>query len=385
MKIAKQIMALVAFTIVATPLIAAEDDIKALGQFQGILEGINQHRFTNVKSSIDKRELTACVSRGRVIDPQVLQILDENFWTLIEAVFTGGMPNADNDSVGELVQFTFQGGAGLAVVRYALPKYKYAYQAFELRHDSRGRLKIVDWLDYGLGQTFCQRLGDEMITIMPSKAATRKLLAAENPSDLQLFQVTEILKASRDKQPERFFEIYDDLDEHLRREEPIAKFAVVMAVTIKDDERFQTTMDIFVDIFSNDIDYALKLSDYFLATRKYEDAYASLQKFDGHFDVKEGTTPARLSALALALGKADDAEKYAVEATNDEPTLELGWWSLLRARVAANNFQGALVALTSLEDNFDLRLDEAKLRRDKFRGFTKLVESQEFKDWRAGR
>ena len=92
-----------------------------------------------------------------------------------------------------------------------------------------------------------------------------------------------------------------------------------------------------------------------------------------------------LSALALATGKAEDAEKFAVAATIDEPALELGWWSLLRARSAANDYDGALDALTYLEDHFSHRLDEAKLRRDKFRAFTNLVASQEFKDWRAGR
>ena len=89
--------------------------------------------------------------------------------------------------------------------------------------------------------------------------------------------------------------------------------------------------------------------------------------------------------LALAIGKPDDAEEFAVAATVNEPELELGWWSLLRARAAARNFAGALEALTYLEDNFDHRLDEAKLRRDKYRAFASLASSQEFKDWRAGR
>jgi len=89
--------------------------------------------------------------------------------------------------------------------------------------------------------------------------------------------------------------------------------------------------------------------------------------------------------MALATGKPIEAEKFAVEATTDEPTLELGWWSLLRVRSSTKNYEGSIEALTQLEDTFGQRLDEAKLRRDKFRGFTQLVGSQEFKDWRASR
>jgi hypothetical protein len=58
---------------------------------------------------------------------------------------------------------------------------------------------------------------------------------------------------------------------------------------------------------------------------------------------------------------------------------------LLRARAAAEDYRGALEPLQRLEDDFGHRLDESKLRRDRFRAFTGLAASQEFKDWRADR
>jgi hypothetical protein len=63
----------------------------------------------------------------------------------------------------------------------------------------------------------------------------------------------------------------------------------------------------------------------------------------------------------------------------------LGWWSPLRVRAQAQDHAGAIQALTYLEDNFGHRLDEAKLRRDRFQGFTTLAGSEEFKEWRAER
>ena len=58
---------------------------------------------------------------------------------------------------------------------------------------------------------------------------------------------------------------------------------------------------------------------------------------------------------------------------------------MLRVRSSVGNNAGAIEALTALEENFGQRLDEAKLRRDKHRGFAELVASQEFKEWRATR
>jgi tetratricopeptide (TPR) repeat protein len=270
-------------------------------------------------------------------------------------------------------------------VRFNQPNFEYAYQVFDLRHDSRSRLIIVDWFDTGLGQLFSAEIGEQLVMLMPTKATTRKQISIPSPSDLELFQLTEIFKASRDRQPARFFEIYDEFNEPLKREPLIAKYAVFMAVALKDTDRFQHALEIFADVFSQDPNFALMMSDFFIRAQSYEDSYVSLSRFHANFSIKEGAIPARLSALALALGKMEDAEKYAVEATEDEPSLELGWWSLLRARARAQDHAGALAPLAYLEDNFGHRLDEAKLRRDRFQGFATLVSSEEFKEWRAGR
>jgi len=228
-------------------------------------------------------------------------------------------------------------------------------------------------------------IAEELMVQMPTKPATRKTLSIPNPTDLQLFQVTELYKASRDQQPPRFFEIYDEFNEALKREPFIAKRAVSMAYMLKDSSRLVRALDIFLDVYSDQWSFALSTSDIYLALGAYERSYELLKRFQQDFAVNEGALPAKLSALALATGKLDDAEKFAVEATTDEPTLELVWWSLLRVRSSAENYAGSIDALTQLEDNFGHRLDEAKLRRDKFRGFAQLVASQEFKDWRASR
>jgi tetratricopeptide (TPR) repeat protein len=220
---------------------------------------------------------------------------------------------------------------------------------------------------------------------MPTKLATRKTISIQNPTDLQLFQVTEIYKASRDRQPPRFFEIYDQFSDALKREPFIAKYAVYMAHMLKDSGRLLRTLEIFGQVYSDQPNFTLMMSDLYIAMGAYERSYALLKIFQQNFAVNEGALPAKLSALALATGKPDEAEKFAVEATVDEPSLELGWWSLLRVRSSAENYEGAIEALTQLEDVFGNRLDEAKLRRDKFRGFIQLVDSQEFKDWRANR
>ena len=388
MKIAQQLTTLIllaALVILTTPVMAAEDDAKAFGQFQEVLEGINDKSFAQIQKTIDKTDMTNRVYSARAVANDVKQVFSANFWQFIENGFIMNLPELGSRSEAEVVDFEFQDGLGRAAVRFNLPQYAYAFQVFDLRHDGRGRLKIIDWFDSTTGQMFTAEVAEALTVLMPTKEATRRQISIESPSDLQLFQVTEIFKATRDMQPPRFFEIYDAFDEQLTREPFIARKAVIMAFLLEDVDRFERALDLFVDVYAGNSDFSLMASDMYMVIKAYDKSYASLQDFHENYSVEEGALPARLSALALALGKIEDAEKHAVEATVNEPLLELGWWALLRARSAAENNQGSIEVLVHLEDNFGHRLDEAKLRRDKYRGFTQLASSQDFKDWRASR
>ncbi len=385
MKIAKQIVTVVVLSVLATPLFAAEDDTKAFGQFQEFLQGVDQLSFEMIQDYLDQTDLTNRILSHQSVQPDVEEMFRGDFWNVIERGVLNVLPPQGSGVKGELIQFEFENGKGQACVRFRHPQHAYQFHRFELRQDRRGRLKIIDWFDSNKGLTFTAFMGEELLTAKPTKETTRKLLSINSPTDLQLFRATEIRKAIRDRQAPRFFEIYDEFDEQLKREPWIVKNAVNFAHGLKDMDRLAQAFTIFVDVFAEDPDMALLLSDFYLIVEDYEHAYASMQRFEQHFAVNEGALPAKLSALALATGKPEEAEKFAVKATTNEPSVELGWWSLLRARTAAKDYQGALEALTYLEDEFGHRLDAAKLRRDKFRAFTKLVDSQEFRDWRASR
>lgn len=388
MKMAKTLVttiALAILTVPATTLFAAEDDADALGQFKKIVEGMNQHSFEMIEEAIDQTDLTNRALSHHAVQADVEDMFRADFRNVVERGVMGGLPPAGSDIEADLISFYFQDGLGRAAVRFAYPGYTYRFKVYDLRHDRRGRLKIVDWYDSSRGQLFSAFLGEELLTAKPTKEATRKILSMNAPTDLQLFQATEILKAIRDRQAQRFFEIYDELGEQLKREPLIAKHAVISAQLVQDMGRFAAANEVFMDVYADDPDLALVMSDNHLIMQNYEDAYLALKRFEQNFPIEEGALPARMSALALAIQKPDEAEKFALLATANEPGFELGWWSLLRARTSAENYAGALLPLAHLEDDFGHHLDEAKLRRDKFRAFTLLAQSQEFEAWRAGR
>lgn len=385
MKIVKIVVSGLMIGLLTGPVFAADGDDEAFGQFQVILLAIDDRSFETFQKAIDKTDMRNRVLSAGQIDENVAQAFNADFWQFVESGFSENLPAPGSKAATKLVDFAFEDGVGKAAIRFTKPNFEYAYQIYDLRHDGRGRLKIVDWFNSGSGQMLSAEIAEELMVQMPTKAATRKTISIQNPTDLQLFQVTEIYKASRDMQPPRFFEIYDEFNDALKSEPFIAKYAVHMAYLLQDADRLVPALETFVNVYSDQPTYALTISDVYLAMGALEESYALLKVFQQNFAVNEGALPAKLSALALATGKPDDAETFAVEATTDEPTLELGWWSLLRVRSSVGNYAGAIEALTALEETFGHRLDEAKLRRDTHRGFTELVASQEFKEWRATR
>ena len=79
----------------------------------------------------------------------------------------------------------------------------------------------------------------------------------------------------------------------------------------------------------------------------------------------------------------DESVKHALRAIDAEPTLEVGWWSLLRARSRTKDYAGAIEALSRLEDDFGHVLDPQKLAKDRF--LRVLVRQQEYIDWNEAR
>ena len=92
---------------------------------------------------------------------------------------------------------------------------------------------------------------------------------------------------------------------------------------MQDPDRYESVMQIFLEIYERDPAYSMVFADYYLLVGMFESALGQLDVFRNRLQVEEGATPARMSAAALALGHDEKAEEYAVLATTAEPGLEL--------------------------------------------------------------
>ena len=362
----------------------ADEAEDARQEVELIVQAIQKRDHDAIQSVTDKTELGNRIYAVRAVNGEARQIFDSEFWELFDAFFWSSIPDKSVVRSIDLVQFEFSNGAGTAVVRLQFPGYRFSFFTLEVRNN-RGKTRIVDMHRLDLRLSLSVEMADYLASFMPDGQSTRALLTGVELSDADVFQVAELLKAYRDNNLERFYEIYGGLDQSLQQHELLARINILLAMRSNNVERLDEFMPKYLRLYGADERYLHMLADAFIESGDWLGAYDSLLAFKTRFALQEGGTSSQLSALALANGNIDAAETHAKEAIDLEPALELAWWSLLRAQVALGDFAGALEPLTHLEDNFGHRLDEASLRRDSYRAFTGLVASDEFKDWRADR
>jgi tetratricopeptide (TPR) repeat protein len=378
-------LAVVLFTAVMIPVSTmAQSNVDELRQqFDGIVRGLNENSFDRFNRAISKKDMLARIYGATPIESDVKQAFSKDFATSLQGLFVSSFPQSKNEILGTVVDFAFQGNEGRAVVRYAASGYRYSYHVYDLGLDSKGKLLILDWVDYFQGSRFSKQAAEGLVMAMPSKQATRSLLTGRTYDDGQLFQVGELFKAVRDNQPERFFQIFDGLDKALLKEPVLLRLNLQLAMVFPQSPRAGNAVRLIVESYPNEALYSLQLSNHYIQTGQFAEAIEVLTLLQGAMGLQDGATESLKAAAALALGNTADSERYALQATTLEPSLEVGWWSLLRARTRAGDFSGATVALARLEDDFGHSMDPATLRRDRF--LKVLAGKPEYADWRASR
>lgn len=347
-----------------------------------IVDDLNNGSFDRLVTAINENDMLDRIFGLRLIDQRVKRDFREDmkekneFPEFIEAAYKG---ESKDGMRARLLLVESRGDRGRAVVRFDMAHFQFNYIEYELKIGKWNRMYVVDWKDYLWGHQFSDRVGLSLVQGQPNKNAVRKLIDFPNVREQQVFQVMEVLKAARDYDFDRFFEIYDSLDVKLQRQRDVL-VAGLDATRIARKRRSQRKILISVaKHYPNDPLFALSLLDYYFPDKQFEKAYDSLIRMKKTLRIDDAVTNARLSSTTLVLGQLEGAIALAEKAIQQEPDLELAWWAALRARVAAENYVDAIVALEQLRTQFGHSLDPEALAKDP--SLKQFSRSDEYKSW----
>lgn len=351
-----------------------------------IVDDLNRGSFRKLVDAIDTDEMLEAIYGLRLIDQRMKRDFTEQMKQPEQ--FEGFIASQYQEEAAEgirarLLLVDSRGERGRAVVRFDMPYFQANYIEYDLKLRPGNDLQVLDWTDYGWGHRFTDRMGLAMIARQPNPNAARKLVDFPSVQEAQVFQLMEVLKATRDYKFDRYWQIVESMDEQLKRQRVVWKLGLDttrQARKRRDQRRVLESIDGY---FPEDVLFALPLLDYYFPDRQYQKAYDALVRVRDKLGVDDALTNARLSSALLVMDREDEALELAATATEQEPELELGWWSLFRAQVAAGEYAGAVTSLETLTGSFGHELEAETLAKDpELRGF---AASEAFRDWQQGR
>jgi hypothetical protein len=351
--------------------------------FTTIVESLNLGTFDLFASSINHEEFVDRILGLRLINQKLQRSFRDDMRTQFIGLVESGFVVSEDGVKATLLGVESRGDRGRAVVRFDLPDLQFGYHEYELMLDKKNRVIVVDWVDYLRGEGFTDGVGVSLVMALPNKQAVRKLIDYKNVKDSDLFQLTELLKAARDRRADRYIDIINGMTPDLQRQRIVVLTGVQLTKAIKSRRMMRTALMQMANHFPEEPLFSLMLLDYYVPSKMYEEAVAALRRTYKQFDFDDAAMEARLSAIILVMGNSADASALADRAVELEPGLELAWWSALRARVALSNFAGAVEALQQLEQQHGHSLGPDALERDK--SFSALLASNEYKAWVASR
>lgn len=381
-------LAAVALLVAAMPYASSAQDDRLRSQFAAVIQGLNDNTFGAFHDAVNERELTARIYGTRVIDDDAKRYLTSDFRGIVERSFVAAFPpprsedEAGGEILGTIVAFDADNGKARALVRFESRGFRYSYHAYDLALRSN-KVRIVDWFDFYQGAWFSESIGSALLRMVPTQASVASVLDVSSPSRGQLFQVGELLKAARDSNMQRFFQIRDGLEEALRTDPFVVSLNYEICRRLGDPARLQGAAGEIAQTFPGDARFSLSLAEYYVQRRRFGEALAEFERLEESLGHKDGVIESLKATAAMALGEFERAQALAVSATEAEPTLELGWWTLLRTHTAAQDYAGAVAAMTVLEERFGKLLIPQTLRRDRF--LKVLIDQPEYKEWRAAR
>ena len=345
-----------------------------------VVNDMNYGSFDRLVNAIDQKDMLDRIYGLRLIDPKIKKQFNDKLGYTWESLIKSDFSVPDDGIKATLLGVKSRGDRGRAVVRYDAEDFEFVYHEYDLRLDSRDRVVIIDWTNFVSGWKFSDSVGTQLVMGAPSDHAKRKLVDLKNMSTRELFQFGELLKAARDRKLDRYLEIRDGMSERMRNQRIVIELSVSVARAGRKKRAMSNALKIMAERYPDEPLYSLMLLDYYFPSRKYEEAFASLQRVSDRLDVEDAAMDARFSAAALVMGNTQDAAAYAERAIGREPSLELGWWSALNARAAMSDFGGSVTALQRLESEFEYKLGPDALKKNK--SYAQLLQSEEYRSWR---
>ncbi len=235
---------------------------------------------------------------------------------------------------------------------------------------SNGRIIIVDWLNYSLGDTASHAIGDFSLQVGA---------AFKNPESKDGKAVQAYLAAAKSDDPQALVNAYDQLPKKIQ-ENALMMNSYQEAASQVSSEAHQAALARLEPAYRKNDTYALMLVDYYLETKEYAKAHQDIDRAAALLGADAGLDSLH-AGISLSAEDYKRSIAYARDGIGREPSYLGNYWILLDALVYTENYADAIMVLGIIEDGFGYEFDAQELA--KVEGYEMFAKSSHFKGWQT--
>lgn len=253
-----------------------------------------------------------------------------------------------------------------------------SYIELVLRTDARGSTRVVDVYNCGSGELFSETIRRAMV---PGAEGLRLLneLKAPTPGDLVLgIDGDPIAVMARLRSEGKAREALEHFDKNADRLKEIRAAHVVRiaAAGAVGDEELRKAVAEARAAFAKDASVELLAAGGFLARKQSDLAIEALDRLDEAIGGDPSLDVLRSIAHEDA-GRVAEARTCAARVTEQEPSLDDGWWTRAGIALRQHDFKDVVLCLEGGEKHLDWEGDELSSEP----GFDEFVKSEEYRAW----
>jgi tetratricopeptide (TPR) repeat protein len=235
---------------------------------------------------------------------------------------------------------------------------------------TKGRVSIIDWLNYSLGDTASHAIGDFALQVGT---------AIKSPESKDSKAVMAYLDAAQNNDLEKLVGAYDQLPTSLKTNALLMNSYQEAAGQVS-EEANKAARSRLAPAYRKKDTYALLLVDYYIETEDYQKAHHAVDKAVTLLGADAGLDSLH-AGISLTAGDYKQTIAYARDGIERERSYLGNYWTLLDALVYTKNYADAVMVLDIIEDGFGYEFDAQLLAE--VEGYEMFTRSSQFKGWKS--
>jgi tetratricopeptide (TPR) repeat protein len=267
-----------------------------------------------------------------------------------------------------------------ALVRIDMKERGINYLDFILGHDESGAIKILDWHNYAKGQLYTNSLRQALVLMLPhDKTLLGRLLGTSKVNRKTVRGFSELAQLSREGKFDQWLKKYNTLPENMKYSRIMLISRVLITSAMGAEDQYRTALRDVNTYIGDDPTLSLLLIDHYFYEGDYEATHKALNRLN-KYTGGDAAIDFLHANIYFTEKNYPESIKYAQLATQQDPSFEDSYWTLLNASIHEKKYQLAVNALKHLESEFGYVFDPEELSHQE--GYDEFVKSSTFARWK---